>query len=92
MTLDGEVARPGTYTVAPGERLSGVLKRAGGVTPGGWLPAAVFLRRSAAAQAREFRNDFVQRQRLALAQQQTQLAQAGDSTAATQLMRATTLK
>src|SRR5439155_6934019 len=58
------------------------------VTPGGWLPAAVFLRRSAAAQAREFRNDFVQRQRLALAQQQTQLAQAGDSTAATQLMRA----
>jgi len=32
VTLDGEVLHPGTYSVAPGERLSSVLKRAGGVT------------------------------------------------------------
>src|SRR5205823_840667 len=55
VTLEGEVVRPGTYSAAPGERLSEVLTRAGGVTPGGWLPAAVFTRRSAAEQSRQVR-------------------------------------
>ncbi len=87
-TLDGEVVRPGSYSVTPGERLSDVLKRAGGVTATGWLPASVFLRRSAAEQSRERRNDFLQRQRLALAQQQTQLIQSGDSLSAAALTRA----
>src|SRR5205814_6010415 len=74
VTLEGEVMRPGTYSVAPGERLSAVLQRAGGVTASGWLPAAVFTRRSAAAQSRQVRGDFLQRQRVALAEQQSELA------------------
>jgi protein involved in polysaccharide export with SLBB domain len=88
VTLEGEVTRAGAYGITPGERLSDVLKRAGGVSVNGWLPASSFIRRSAAVQEREFRRDFVQRQRLSLAEQQTQLAQAGDSTTAMALMRA----
>jgi protein involved in polysaccharide export with SLBB domain len=88
--LEGEVMRPGSYTIATGERLSEVLKRAGGLTPGGYLPAAVFLRRSAAEQQRSYLQDFLERQRLALASQRARLAQAGDTTAAAELMRAET--
>jgi protein involved in polysaccharide export with SLBB domain len=88
VTLDGEVLHPGTYSVAPGERLSSVLKRAGGVTAQGWLPAATFIRRSAATQERRFKHDFAVRQQLALAEQQARLASSGDTVAATSIARA----
>jgi protein involved in polysaccharide export with SLBB domain len=80
--LEGQVTRPGAYTVAPGERLSEVLKRAGGITPQGFLGGAVFLRKSAAERERAFIQEFVDRQKLDLAQQQARLAQGGDSTGA----------
>jgi protein involved in polysaccharide export with SLBB domain len=86
--LDGEVARPGTYTVRPGERLSELLQRAGGVTPAGALRATVFLRRSVARQQALYDREFAQRQRLDLARQQVRLAQGGDSAAVAVLMRA----
>lgn len=79
VTLVGEVTRPGTYTIGPGERLSEVLKRAGGVTPQGFLAGAMFLRKSAAERERGFIHEFVERQRLDLVQQQARLVQAGDS-------------
>jgi protein involved in polysaccharide export with SLBB domain len=82
VTLEGQVVRPGAYTLAPGERLSDVLKRAGGVTVQGFLPGAVFLRKSAAERERAFIQEFVERQKLDLAQQQANLAKSGDSTAA----------
>jgi protein involved in polysaccharide export with SLBB domain len=82
VTLEGQVVRPGTYTVAPGERLSEVLRRAGGTTPLGYLRGAIFLRKSAAERERSFIREFVERQRLDLAEQQARLAQAGDSTSA----------
>jgi protein involved in polysaccharide export with SLBB domain len=90
VSIEGEVMRPGTYTLSPGERLSGVLRRAGGLTPQGYLPAAVFRRASAAARERSFLREFVERQHLDLAQQQARLAQSGDSTAASQVSAAQT--
>jgi polysaccharide biosynthesis/export protein len=88
VTLEGEVTRPGTYTIAPGERLSAVLERAGGLTPQGYLRAAIFIRQRAAERERTFLREFVERQRLELAQQQVQLAQSGDSTATQAAVRA----
>ncbi len=87
VVLDGEVVRPGTYAVVPGERLSQVLARAGGVTPRGYLRAAVFTRRSAADRERRFVREFVQRQRLELARQEAALLQSGDSTGAVAALR-----
>jgi polysaccharide biosynthesis/export protein len=42
VTIRGEVAHPGTYGFFPGERLSSVLKRAGGFLPAAYPQAAVF--------------------------------------------------
>jgi polysaccharide biosynthesis/export protein len=44
VTLAGEVAHPGTYGIQPGERLSSVLRRAGGFLPTAYPQGAVLLR------------------------------------------------
>ena len=44
VTLKGEVTYPGAYGIQDGERLSSVLKRAGGFRPGAYPPGAVLLR------------------------------------------------
>ncbi|MDD2697966.1 MAG: SLBB domain-containing protein [Arcobacteraceae bacterium] len=44
ITLKGEVAYPGIYTIMPGEKLSSVIKRAGGLTPTAFVQGAVFTR------------------------------------------------
>jgi len=88
VTLDGEVARPGAYTVTPGERLSDALARAGGVTARGSLRAAVFRRRSAARDETTFRRELDERQRLDLVRRQVALSAAGDTAAAAVAARA----
>ena len=52
VTIRGEVARPGTYAMLKGERLSDLITRAGGFTKRAFLPGAVFTRRSVAAEQR----------------------------------------
>jgi len=47
VVLAGEVARPGIYDIAPGERLSMLLTRAGGLTALAYPPGAVLTRESA---------------------------------------------
>lgn len=42
----GEVAHPGTYDLLPGEHLSSLLDRAGGVTPDAYPEGAIFSRES----------------------------------------------
>lgn len=44
ITLRGELVHPGSYGIRPGERLSSVLLRAGGVGPGAYPYGAVLLR------------------------------------------------
>ena len=46
VTLKGEVKFPGKYTVSNGERLSSVIKRAGGFTEEAFIDGAVFTRDS----------------------------------------------
>jgi protein involved in polysaccharide export with SLBB domain len=46
ITLTGQVARPGRYTIAENERLSSVLERAGGFTERAYLKGAVYTRTS----------------------------------------------
>ena len=44
VSINGEVEHPGTYAIVPGERLSGVLKQAGGFRDTAYPPAAVLER------------------------------------------------
>lgn len=53
VTLEGEITFPGTYHVAKGERLSSVLRRAGGYTAEAYLRGAVFTRESARRQQQQ---------------------------------------
>ncbi|QSZ42383.1 hypothetical protein GJV85_09785 [Sulfurimonas aquatica] len=46
VTLGGEVKFPGTYTIDNGEKLSSIIKRAGGYTDNAFIEAAVFTRES----------------------------------------------
>jgi len=44
VNLEGELVRPGSYRIIPGERLSSVIERAGGFTDKAFLKGAVFTR------------------------------------------------
>lgn len=46
-TVQGEVARPGTYEVQRGDRLSSLIERAGGFTDNAWLRGAALIRETA---------------------------------------------
>jgi polysaccharide biosynthesis/export protein len=50
VTIEGQVRRPGQYTILRSERLSSVLKRAGGLTEVAYPFGTVFLRQSVADQ------------------------------------------
>jgi polysaccharide biosynthesis/export protein len=66
MTLQGEVKRPGTYPIIQGERLSSVLKRAGGYTHEAYPRGAVFIREQLRRQQQEEVNRFIKSQEEAL--------------------------
>jgi len=53
VTLSGEFKLPGVYSIQPGERISSVIKRAGGYTRNAYCPGAVFLRRAVAERERD---------------------------------------
>ena len=52
-TITGEVRRPGTYSMFPGERLSDLITKAGGFTPKAFLKGAIFTRLSVAMEQRQ---------------------------------------
>jgi len=60
-TLHGEVARPGVYGIEPGERLSSLLRRAGGLLPTAYPQAAVFERIDVRRVQEQTRQDLIQR-------------------------------
>jgi polysaccharide biosynthesis/export protein len=66
MMLQGEVKRPGTYPIIQGERLSSVLKRAGGYTHEAYPRGAVFIREQLRRQQQEEMNRFIKSQEEAL--------------------------
>lgn len=62
VTLKGEVKRPGKFAIARGERLTSVLKRAGGFTEKAYLPGAIFTRESARKVEKEQLEEFMRAQ------------------------------
>ena len=61
MNLAGEVEHPGTYGIKPGERLSSVLKRAGGFAPQAYVYGAVFTRPEVQQLEEKSRQELIQR-------------------------------
>jgi polysaccharide export outer membrane protein len=61
VTLHGEVAKPGVYGIEPGERLTSLLRRAGGMLPTAYPPAAVFERIEVKKMQEQTRQDLIQR-------------------------------
>lgn len=61
VVLRGEVAHPGGYGIQPGERLSSVLKRAGGFLPTAWPQAAVLERQAVRELQQKSREDLIRR-------------------------------
>lgn len=59
VTLAGEFKRPGTYTIQPGERVSSVIKRAGGFTSRAYLKGAIFTRTTVQAKEKEMLDQFM---------------------------------
>ena len=53
VTIKGEVKRPGSYSMFPGEKLSDLITRAGGFTSRAFLRGAVFTRKSVAEEQRQ---------------------------------------
>jgi polysaccharide biosynthesis/export protein len=61
VTLHGEVLKPGVYGIEPGERLSSLLRRAGGLLPTAYPPAAVFERVEVRKMQEQSRQELIQR-------------------------------
>jgi protein involved in polysaccharide export with SLBB domain len=53
VTVRGQVARPGPYTIHDGERIASVIERAGGLLPDAYLPATVLIRQSVKREEQE---------------------------------------
>jgi len=61
VTLRGEVGKPGVYGIRPGERLSSLLRRAGGLLPTSYAQAAVFERIEVREMQQKNRQELIQR-------------------------------
>jgi protein involved in polysaccharide export with SLBB domain len=61
VTIRGEVAKPGVYGIEPGERLSSLLRRAGGLLPSAYPQAAVFERVDVRLMQQQSRQELIQR-------------------------------
>ncbi|HKN73511.1 MAG TPA: SLBB domain-containing protein, partial [Terriglobales bacterium] len=61
VTLRGEVGKPGVYGIRPGERLSSVMKRAGGLLPTAYPRAAVFERVEVRELQQKSRQELIER-------------------------------
>jgi protein involved in polysaccharide export with SLBB domain len=61
VSIRGEVGKPGVYGIEPGERLSSLLKRAGGLLPTAYPQAAVFERIDVRKAQEKSKEDLIQR-------------------------------
>ena len=84
VTIGGEVAKPGAYGIQPGERLSSVLRRAGGLLPTAYPQAAVFARVDVRAMQQKSREELIQRVEQESVVVKTALTTSGSEEAALQ--------
>ncbi|MBI4242097.1 MAG: SLBB domain-containing protein [Candidatus Rokubacteria bacterium] len=81
VTLRGEVKRPGIYSTTKGERLSSVLRRAGGFTDKAYPKAAVFTRDSVRRKEKAQLDEFVRIQEERFISEASALSAGGESAA-----------
>jgi protein involved in polysaccharide export with SLBB domain len=79
VSLSGEVKRPGTYAIIKGERLSSVLRRAGGFTDKAYLKAGVFVRESVRTKEKKELDEFIRVQEERLTAEASAYAQGGEA-------------
>jgi polysaccharide export outer membrane protein len=61
VTILGEIAKPGVYGIQPGERLSSLLRRAGGLLPTAYPQAAIYERVDVRELQQKSRQELIQR-------------------------------
>ncbi|MBN1981805.1 MAG: hypothetical protein JW795_09750, partial [Chitinivibrionales bacterium] len=59
ITLSGEFMYPGTYILIEGETLGSVIRRSGGFKAGAFLPASIYIRKSAKEMERKRIDDYI---------------------------------
>jgi protein involved in polysaccharide export with SLBB domain len=84
VTIRGEVAKPGVYGIRPGERLSSLLQRAGGLLPTAYPQAAVFERLSVYELQQKSRQELIERIEQESTVVKTSLTTSGSEEAALQ--------
>jgi len=77
VTVTGEVRRPGTYPIVRGERLSSLIRRAGGFTADAYPKAAVFTRKAIRDAEKEELDRFIKSQQQTLIAESAAYAAAG---------------
>jgi polysaccharide biosynthesis/export protein len=88
VTIRGEVARAGTYGIQPGERVSSVLRRAGGLLSTAYPQAAVLERTSVREMQQQSREELIRRLEQESAAVKTSLT--GNATEAAALQQSVT--
>ena len=84
VSLGGEFAHAGIYTVLPGETLRHLVERAGGFTPNAYLYGSDFTRESTRVVQQARIDEYVQSQSMQI--QRTNLAMAGSATGSAQAL------
>ena len=84
ITLEGEFAHAGSYTVQPGETLRNIVDRAGGLTPNAYLYGSEFTRESTRAVQQARIDEYVQSLEMRI--QRSNLALAANPNNATNLV------
>ncbi len=86
VAVSGEVLYPGTYGITEGERLSSVLKRAGGFRPTAYAPGAVLERVQVREMSEKARTEMIRRVETAEPSPRNDLVNAQEKAAALQAM------
>jgi len=78
ITLSGEVKFPGAYTIEEGEKLTDVLKRAGGFTDSAYLKGAVFTREDIRQEQQKQMDDMASRMEVEIVQMESVITTIND--------------
>jgi polysaccharide export outer membrane protein len=84
VTIRGEIGKPGVYGIRSGERLSSLLRRAGGLLPTAYPQAAVFERVSVHEMQQKSRQELIQRMEQESTVVKTAITTSGSEEAALQ--------
>ncbi len=79
ITIQGEVRFPGTYSITKGERLSSVIKRAGGFSDKSYMKGARFFRKSVQRDQQKRMDEFIQRAEQDIMKKQGELSSVAAS-------------